>query len=173
MTVVLQSESGAWDASGWQREVNDAGALLRQAHTRVLATLLDNGPAFVALDEAALGARVVHVPLPPFFTTEQLGHALDAAGVDTIAAHPLLAERWPQAPAADDWRRLTYGEGLASVQRVAAAFHLGLDLVKGAAGHELRKREVDDHDPEQRRNDQQQPPKYIGTHDRCLPRSRP
>ncbi len=33
-----------------------------------------------------------------------------------------LAERWPQAPAADDWRRLTYGEGLASVQRVAAAF---------------------------------------------------
>lgn len=96
MTVVLQSESGAWDASGWQREVNDAGALLRQAHTRVLATLLDNGPAFVALDEAALGARVVHVPLPPFFTPEQLGHALDAAGVDTIAAHPLLAERWPQ-----------------------------------------------------------------------------
>ena len=96
MTVVLQSESGAWDASAWQREVNDAGALLRQAHTRVLATLLDNGPAFVALDEAALGARVVHVPLPPFFTPEQLDHALDAAGVDTIAAHPLLAERWPQ-----------------------------------------------------------------------------
>ncbi len=95
MTAVLQGEARAWDAPAWQTEVTRAGALLRNAHTRVLATLLDNGPAFVALDEAALGARVVHVPLPPFFTPEQLAHALDAAGVDTLAAHPLLAERWP------------------------------------------------------------------------------
>lgn len=95
MTAVLQGEARAWDAPAWQTEVARAGALLRNAHTRVLATLLDNGPAFVALDEAALGARVVHVPLPPFFTPEQLAHALDAAGVDTLAAHPLLAERWP------------------------------------------------------------------------------
>lgn len=96
MTVVLQGEAGAWDAPAWQNEVARAGRLLREAGTQVLATLLDNGPAFVALDEAALDARVVHVPLPPFFTPEQLAHALDAAGVDTLVAHPLLAERWPQ-----------------------------------------------------------------------------
>ncbi len=95
MTAVVQGEAHAWDALAWQTEVIHAGRLLRDGGTRVLATLLDNGPAFVALDEAALGARVVHVPLPPFFTPEQLAHALDAAGVDTLAAHPLLAERWP------------------------------------------------------------------------------
>lgn len=33
-----------------------------------------------------------------------------------------LAERWPEDPAADDWRRLTYADGLAAVRRIAAAF---------------------------------------------------
>ncbi|MBY9068414.1 feruloyl-CoA synthase [Hyphomonas sp. WL0036] len=33
-----------------------------------------------------------------------------------------LAERWPEDPAADDWRRMTYADGLAAVQRIAAAF---------------------------------------------------
>ena len=67
--------------------------------------LLDNGAPFVALDEAALQAGVVHVPLPLFFTPEQLTHALRAAGVDTlIAAAPLaqaastLAASMPRNP---------------------------------------------------------------------------
>ncbi|WP_213271265.1 feruloyl-CoA synthase [Hyphomonas sp.] len=33
-----------------------------------------------------------------------------------------LAERWPEDPAADDWRRMTYADGLAGVRRIAAAF---------------------------------------------------
>lgn len=33
-----------------------------------------------------------------------------------------LAERWPEDPAQDGWRRLTYAEGLAAVRRIAAAF---------------------------------------------------
>ena len=51
---------------------------------RVLATLLDNGPDFIALDEAAAEAGIVHVPLPLFFTPAQRQHALQAAGVDTL-----------------------------------------------------------------------------------------
>jgi long-subunit acyl-CoA synthetase (AMP-forming) len=53
---------------------------------RVLATLLDNGPAWVVADLAALRAGVVHVPLPGFFTPAQRVHALEAAGVDAILA---------------------------------------------------------------------------------------
>jgi len=33
-----------------------------------------------------------------------------------------LAERWPEDPARDDWRKVTYAEGLAAVRRIAAAF---------------------------------------------------
>lgn len=33
-----------------------------------------------------------------------------------------LAERWPEDPASDDWRHMTYADGLAGVRRIAAAF---------------------------------------------------
>ena len=66
------------------------------ARTRALATLLDNGPDFVALDEAAAAEGVVHVPLPLFFTPAQRLHALQAAGVDTLVT-PQGVERLPFA----------------------------------------------------------------------------
>ncbi len=65
--------------------------------TRVLATLLDNGPEFVALDEAAAAAGVVHVPLPMFFTPAQRQHALQSAGVDTLIT-PQGVQRLPCKP---------------------------------------------------------------------------
>lgn len=69
------------------------------ARTRVLATMLDNGPDFIALDEAAAAEGVVHVPLPLFFTPAQRLHALQAAGVDTLVT-PQGVERLPFAPMA-------------------------------------------------------------------------
>ena len=65
--------------------------------TRVLATLLDNGPDLIALDEAAAEAGIVHVPLPLFFTPAQRLHALQAAGVDTLVTAAGV-ERLPFAP---------------------------------------------------------------------------
>lgn len=49
-----------------------------------LATLLDNSAAWVVLDRACVRAGLVHVPLPAFFTPEQVQHALVAAGVGTL-----------------------------------------------------------------------------------------
>lgn len=96
--VVLDDGVLHWTAAGLQAAVADAAALLQASGTRVLATLLDNGAPFVALDEAALQAGVVHVPLPLFFTPEQMAHALRAAGVDTLVAAAPLARRWPTLP---------------------------------------------------------------------------
>jgi long-subunit acyl-CoA synthetase (AMP-forming) len=59
---------------------------LARSRARVLATLLDNGPAWVVADLAAMRAGIVHVPLPTFFTPAQREHALRAAGVDTLLA---------------------------------------------------------------------------------------
>ncbi len=69
------------------------------AGTRVLATLLDNGADFIALDEAAAAEGVVHVPLPLFFTPAQCQHALQATGADTLVT-PAGVERLPFAPVA-------------------------------------------------------------------------
>lgn len=65
---------------------------------RVLATLMDNSPAWVVADLAAAQANAVHVPLPVFFTAAQIAHALQAAGVDALLTSAGLAAQWPQAP---------------------------------------------------------------------------
>lgn len=72
---------------------------LRQAGVRVLATLMDNTPAWVVADLAAERAGIVHVPLPAFFTPAQMQHAIGVAGVDALLTLPALAARWPQAGA--------------------------------------------------------------------------
>lgn len=85
----------------WSRAQLDAAAALLAAQLQargswVLATLLDNSPAWVVADLAASLAGVVHVPLPVFFSAQQIAHALQGAGVDTVLTSPALAESWPQ-----------------------------------------------------------------------------
>jgi long-subunit acyl-CoA synthetase (AMP-forming) len=66
--------------------VERLAADLAGSGARVLATLLDNGPAWIVADLAALRAGIVHVPLPAFFTPAQRAHALETAGVDAMLA---------------------------------------------------------------------------------------
>ena len=66
---------------------------------RTVATLLDNGAAWVLLDRALAQAGLVHVPMPVFFTPEQIGHTLQASGADALITLPAAAQRWPAAPA--------------------------------------------------------------------------
>ncbi|WP_082522106.1 AMP-binding protein [Ramlibacter sp. Leaf400] len=77
-----------------QAEVRAFSESLRKAGVRVLATLFDNSPAWVVADLAAERAGVVHVPLPAFFTPDQVQHVLAAAGVDAVLVAPTLAGRW-------------------------------------------------------------------------------
>jgi long-chain acyl-CoA synthetase len=93
MRPALEDGRRHWSAAQLGAAVADAARAL--APVRVLATVLDNTPAFVALDEAALQCSVVHVPLPQFFSAEQMMHALRAAGADTLLVAPPLARAWP------------------------------------------------------------------------------
>jgi len=79
-------------------EVSAVAVVLQLAKVRVLATLLDNSPAWVVADLAAARARIVHIPLPLFFTPAQIGHALQAAGVDAVLTLPAYAANWAAAP---------------------------------------------------------------------------
>ena len=64
MRPVLHDGCAAWSESELGSAVAAAATLLRERGARVLATVLDNTPAFVALDEAAGAGGFVHVPLP-------------------------------------------------------------------------------------------------------------
>ena len=77
----------------------NATALLAREGVRRLATLLDNGPAWLEVDRACTALGIVHVPLPLFFTPEQIGHALRSAGVDAVLTSEAIAPRFAPAPA--------------------------------------------------------------------------
>jgi len=57
---------------------------LAELRPRVLGLLADNGPDWLALDLAAERAGIPLVPLPAFFTLEQMKHAASASGMDAL-----------------------------------------------------------------------------------------
>ena len=80
--TALVGSDGSWTVA----DVLSSSAALAESlrGCGALGVLADNSPAWVVADLAALVAGVPRVPLPAFFTDEQLAHALDAAGVDTL-----------------------------------------------------------------------------------------
>jgi len=80
--VVLRGASASWSAATVLEEV--AALSTRLTDCRVLAVLADNSLEWVIADLAALHAGRVHLPLPAFFTQEQLAHALEQTGADAM-----------------------------------------------------------------------------------------
>ena len=87
MNPVITAGQRDWSVAEWTACVADAVMLLQRSRTQVLATVMDNSPAWVALDEAAAQLGVVHVPLPSFFSDAQVLHVLQTAGADTLCIH--------------------------------------------------------------------------------------
>ena len=81
MSTPLSPQSPALTEGGFQlthTELHDhttrLADTLNAQGLRTVATLLDNGAAWVLLDRALAQAGLVHVPLPVFFTPEQMGN---------------------------------------------------------------------------------------------------
>lgn len=79
---LLIAGSRLWRAGEVVREVTDLAH--RLGSCRVLGVLADNTPAWVLADLAAHEANVVHLPLPGFFSPEQLRHALEQTAADVV-----------------------------------------------------------------------------------------
>ncbi|MDQ5902664.1 MAG: long-chain acyl-CoA synthetase [Pseudomonadota bacterium] len=79
---VLVGDRQTWRADALLAAIDELAT--RLTPSRAIAVLADNGPAWVMADLAALRARIPHIPLPGFFSPEQLAHVLDQAGVDTV-----------------------------------------------------------------------------------------
>ncbi|MDM0029718.1 AMP-binding protein [Variovorax saccharolyticus] len=116
--VAIDDGQRRWTYAELDDEVALLAGRLQAQGTRVFATLLDNSPAWVVADLAASQAGVVHVPLPVFFSPEQIGHALGAAGADTVLTLPAVSARWPQAPASEC---TVAGQALSTLRLPAAA----------------------------------------------------
>jgi long-chain acyl-CoA synthetase len=80
--VVLVAPGRAWRAC----EILDAlGCMQRRlVGCRVLGVLADNSPSWIIADLACKEAGAIHVPLPGFFSPDQLRHALEQSAADTV-----------------------------------------------------------------------------------------
>ncbi|MGM0594815.1 MAG: AMP-binding protein [Pseudomonadota bacterium] len=65
-------------------EVQQLARTLREQEHRTLGLIMDNSPAWLVTDLAALSAAITLVPLPSFFSTEQLQHAIQDAGIEAV-----------------------------------------------------------------------------------------
>lgn len=69
----------------WQQLHTEVRTLARQLQQhRCLGVLMDNSPAWIVTDLAALQAGRVNVPLPVFFSDEQLQHAVRDARIEAV-----------------------------------------------------------------------------------------
>jgi long-subunit acyl-CoA synthetase (AMP-forming) len=64
--------------------VDSLAAELGQRGVRRAALIADNGPAWVIVDLACLQAGVAVIPIPTFFSAEQLENTLASCGADTL-----------------------------------------------------------------------------------------
>jgi long-subunit acyl-CoA synthetase (AMP-forming) len=97
----IQTDQSLLAESEWQQLQAQAANFLARVTAKVVATCLDNTPAFLAIDVAARNMGLVHVPLPVFFTPEQMQHALKSAGSDTLVVHQANASNWSHSQRTD------------------------------------------------------------------------
>jgi long-chain acyl-CoA synthetase len=76
----LQNGQASWSDQAVELEKECFRSLLGRHCVRRLASLMDNSPAFVVVDECALELGLAHVPVPSFFTADQRNHALRSFG---------------------------------------------------------------------------------------------
>jgi len=88
-----------------QADVERIAQRLREYRVASLGVYLDNGIEWVVVDLAAIAAGVRLVPLPWFFSAEQIRHAVTSSGIDQIVAvGDLPADMAPAGPARELYR---------------------------------------------------------------------
>jgi long-subunit acyl-CoA synthetase (AMP-forming) len=81
---------------------------LRKLRINTLGLDMDNGPIWVLFDLAAASMGITLVPIPPFFSNQQVQHCLQQAGVQAVISdNPELFKSRAVDAVADSWDQLT------------------------------------------------------------------
>lgn len=88
--TALQSETTQISYAALMVEMQQVSDQLFKQPVSVLGLYLDNSPAWAILDLVAVKNDIVSVPLPLFFSTQQLLHAIQDAGIQTIVTDQAL-----------------------------------------------------------------------------------
>ncbi|MBX3711767.1 MAG: AMP-binding protein [Lysobacter sp.] len=82
--VRVRWTGGAWTGDDFAARIRRFADVFEDSGVQRIASRLDNGPDWLALDLAIRALGRVHVPLPTFFTPGQVAHALASSGADAL-----------------------------------------------------------------------------------------
>ena len=82
--VRVLAGAGTLDGPGLRARALAVAEALHRCDARIVASQLDNGPDWLALDLALRAHGLVHVPIPTFFSQAQVAHALGRSGADLL-----------------------------------------------------------------------------------------
>lgn len=82
--VRVRWTGGHWTGDDFAARIRLFADALEDSGAHRIASRLDNGPDWLALDLAIRARGRVHVPLPTFFTPDQVAHALASSGADAL-----------------------------------------------------------------------------------------
>lgn len=91
--IVIEGGTESLTAADLWERVQELAAELRQSGATVVALHADNSTAWVVVDLACQFEAVCLVPIPTFFSPDQVRHLMRSAGVEL-----LIAENWRQEP---------------------------------------------------------------------------
>ncbi len=83
-TLALTSEHQSLSYQQLGEAIEQLSALLHTLPGKALGLALDNSPLWVVLDLAGMSAGKIIIPLPFFFSAEQIAHSLHDAGISCI-----------------------------------------------------------------------------------------
>ncbi|WP_456446632.1 AMP-binding protein [Thiolapillus sp.] len=96
--IAVEGDHGALSWQELEAESHHLGELMGEASR--LGLFMDNAPAWLVADLAALRRRIICVPVPGFFSAAQKQHVIEDAGLDIILSDdPSLADTL-----GGDWR---------------------------------------------------------------------
>jgi long-subunit acyl-CoA synthetase (AMP-forming) len=91
---LLVDAAGTHDAAAFFDHVQRLAGQLSVAGVRCVASRLDNGRDWVALDLALRQLGLVHVPAPIFFSPAQVSHLLASSGADAWIGQQAPGDAW-------------------------------------------------------------------------------
>ncbi len=92
--IVLVSDHRSLSNRELLTRVQSLSNALRERDTKCVALCADNGIDWIVADLACLEAGIRTVPVPLFFSPQQVAHVLETSGADVLLAdRPLSAER--------------------------------------------------------------------------------
>lgn len=107
--VVLESGEISLSRSDLQQQVDILASRLQEMNVSSVALYADNGTDWIISDLACQIAELRVVPLPLFFSAEQVRHAISSSGVDAVIADRDLDAALPDAELATTSMHLAAG----------------------------------------------------------------